>query len=200
MNKPARFISIFFLALHTLVHAQGTLTSGNFPPPPTAPVIYAVETNGQITIDGKLNEPAWQQTTAVSEFFRTEPRQGGSYLYKTYVKTLYDKKNLYFGVFCKDSAGRRGIRVQYLCRDFLFGENDIFFVQLDPQNLKRFCVSFQTTPYGNQRNRHNELGIIGQDMDKNAILNELQQCLCTEHEILMMEAGLNFKDPFPVWQ
>ncbi len=48
--------------------------------------------------------------------------------------------------------------------------------------------------------RHNELVIIGQEMDKEAILFELQQCLCTEHEIMLMDAGIAFEDPFPVWQ
>jgi hypothetical protein len=55
------------------------------------------------------------------------------------------------GAFCKDSLGKNSIHVQDLRRDFSFGENDQFMIQLDPQNLKQYCVSFQTTPYGNQR-------------------------------------------------
>ncbi len=123
----------------------------NFPPPVVAPVVYAIETKETITVDGKLNEAIWQQAPMVKDFFRMEPRQGGKYLYETLVRVLYDKKNVYFGVFCKDSIGKTGVRVQDLRRDFIYGENDVFFLQLDPQNLKRFCVSFQTTPYGNQR-------------------------------------------------
>ena len=64
---------------------------------------------------------------------------------------MFDKKNLYFGVFCEDSLGRKGIRVQDYRRDFIYGDNDVFYLQLDPQNLKRYCVSFQTTPLGTQR-------------------------------------------------
>jgi hypothetical protein len=71
------------------------------------------------------------------------------------VKVLYDERNLYFGVFARNSLGKRGIRVQDFRRDFAWGENDIFGVQLDPQNLKQYCVSFQTTPYGNQRDLQN---------------------------------------------
>ena len=80
-----------------------------------------------------------------------EPRQGGAYQYLTEVRVLFDDKNIYFGAFCADSLGKKGIRVQDLRRDFAWGENDIISVQLDPQNLKQYCVSFQTTPYGNQR-------------------------------------------------
>ena len=148
-KKSIPFLIVFFAV--TIVNAQDSLMQGNFAPPAIAPVIYALETKESIVIDGRLSEAIWKEAIAVQDFFRMEPRQGGKYLYETFVKVLYDKKNLYFGVFCKDSIGKKGIRVQDLRRDFSFGENDIFFLQLDPQNLKRFCVSFQTTPYGNQR-------------------------------------------------
>jgi G3E family GTPase len=46
--------------------------------------------------------------------------------------------------------------------------------------------------------RLNELVIIGQDLNKQDIIYELSDCLCTESEIRDMEAGLKFKDPFPV--
>ncbi|MEM6768757.1 MAG: DUF5916 domain-containing protein [Bacteroidota bacterium] len=129
--------------------------SENFPPPETAPAIYAQEATGEIKIDGKLTEASWQVAQVTTDFFRMEPRQGGSYLYDTEVKILFDEKNLYVGAFCKDSVGKKGIRAQDLRRDFSWGNNDIFSIQLDPQNLKQYCVSFQTTPYGNQRDMQN---------------------------------------------
>jgi G3E family GTPase len=46
--------------------------------------------------------------------------------------------------------------------------------------------------------RENELVIIGQKMNKEEIVKELEACLCTESEIRDMEAGLRFKDPFPL--
>lgn len=145
------FILFSLFPLAASAQQDSSLQARNFPPPGTAPVIHAVETMEKITVDGKLNEAVWQQALAVKDFFRMEPRQGGSYLYATRVQVIFDKNNLYFGVFCKDSSGKKSIRVQDMRRDFLYGENDIFFLQLDPQNLKRYCASFQTTPYGNQR-------------------------------------------------
>lgn len=44
--------------------------------------------------------------------------------------------------------------------------------------------------------RENELVIIGQELDKETIIRELEACLCTAAEIKDMEAGLWFKDPF----
>ncbi|MBW8242938.1 carbohydrate binding family 9 domain-containing protein [Muricauda oceani] len=66
------------------------------------------------------------------------------------MKVLYDDRNLYFGVFCMDSLGKKGIRIQDLRRDFNNGENDVFGIQIDAQNTRQYAISFQTTPYGNQ--------------------------------------------------
>jgi hypothetical protein len=145
--KLGGFILIFLCFGHFLKAQEVE----NFPPPKIPPIVTAIETKEKINVDGKLAEVIWKNVPEIKDFFRVEPRQGGKYLYETSVKVIFDKKNLYFGVFCKDSLGKKGIRVQDLRRDFSFGENDIFFLQLDPQNLNRFCVSFQTTPYGNQR-------------------------------------------------
>lgn len=143
---------LFFLFISSPAQSQ---EDQNFAPPENPPVVIAERAAGTIKIDGKLNESDWQNAEVISDFFKMEPRQGGDYLYDTQVKLLFDEKNLYIGAFCKDSLGKKGVRVQDLRRDFSWGENDIFFAQLDPQNLKQYCVSFQTTPYGNQRDLQN---------------------------------------------
>jgi hypothetical protein len=144
-----RYLPYLFLLPFVSVKAQ----TGNFPPPENAPIVYAVRTSSPVVADGKLDEAIWQTAPVISDFFRIEPRQGGPYLYETRVQIVYDDKHLYVGAFCRDSLGKKGARAQDLRRDFAWGENDIFYVQLDPQNLKRYCVSFQTTPYGNQRDK-----------------------------------------------
>ncbi len=142
-------ILVLILSAFTVVaYSQDVV---NFDPPVDPPSFQAVETADVISLDGRLTEPAWSKAPVVKDFFRTEPRQGGSYRYETFVQVLYDKRNLYFGVFCKDSVGRKGMRVQDYQRDFNYFENDLFGVALDPQNLKRYCTAFQTTPLGTQR-------------------------------------------------
>lgn len=145
--KRLLLLLAFTLPLYCILPQQ----TGNFPPPETPPEIRAIRTEEVIKVDGKLLENVWQKAPLVDNFFRMEPRQGGEYEYETKVRLLFDEKNLYVGVFCEDSLGKEGVRVQDLRRDFIYGENDIFYLQLDPQNLKQYCVSFQTTPYGNQR-------------------------------------------------
>ncbi|MEO0625399.1 MAG: sugar-binding protein, partial [Bacteroidota bacterium] len=127
----------------------------NFPPPENPPVVEVQRAFSKIVIDGSLDETDWQSAKPVSDFFRVEPRQGGPIRYRTEVKFLYDDKNLYIGAICSDSAGMSGIRVQDLRRDFSWGNNDIFGIALDPQNLKQYAQAFQTTPYGNQRDFQN---------------------------------------------
>ncbi|MEM1122434.1 MAG: DUF5916 domain-containing protein, partial [Bacteroidota bacterium] len=152
-----QFISILISLLFFVPSLAQTENAGdlNFPPPENQPEIKAIKTTQSIDIDGRLEELDWQNAPVISDFFRREPRQGGPIRYKTEVRFLYDEKNLYVGAFCEDSVGIKGIRVQDLRRDFSWGENDIFGVSLDPQNLKQYAQAFQTTPYGNQRDLQN---------------------------------------------
>lgn len=53
--------------------------------------------------------------------------------------------------------------------------------------------------WGRFGDRQNELVILGQDLDKDMIVSELEACLCSTAEILQMEKGLKFVDPFPVF-
>lgn len=46
--------------------------------------------------------------------------------------------------------------------------------------------------------RMNELVFIGQDMDKEKIMADLDKCLLTDLEIVGMEAGNGFKDDWPI--
>jgi len=146
-----------FLLLAAFGFAQN---KDNFPPPDKAIEIWAAKANSPIKIDGKLDESDWDNAPLIKDFFRREPRQGGKLNYPTQVQILFDDKNIYVGAFCADSIGLSGIRVQDLRRDFSWGENDIFGIALDPQNLRQYAQVFQTTPYGNQRDMQNFNGNV----------------------------------------
>ncbi|MDF0717467.1 DUF5916 domain-containing protein [Muricauda sp. 334s03] len=150
-SKPllkVHFLWIFALIIPGPMFAQEE--KSNFPPPENPIAISATKVKGKISIDGRLSEPDWEKAEIVSDFFRVEPVQGGNIKNSTSVRILYDDRNLYFGVFCMDSLGKKGIRMQDLRRDFDNGENDVFGIQIDAQNTRQYAISFQTTPYGNQ--------------------------------------------------
>jgi hypothetical protein len=183
------YVSIL-LSLLLLQKNGAQNASENFPPPENPPSIRAVKTAEKITLDGLLDETDWQRTTPISggDFFRMEPKQGGDFAFKTSVRLLFDEKNLYVGVFCADSLGKKGVRVQDFRRDFAFGENDIFFFQLDPQNLRRYCVSFQTTPLGTQRDM--------QIFDDNTYDNDWDALWSVKTKVLANGWSAEFAIPF----
>ncbi len=148
-----RILLLVFVVCPWLGTAQEK--ADNFPPQEQAFELKVSKAKGEIRLDGSLDEPDWDKAKIIDDFFRREPRQGGDVRYSTEVRFLYDDKNLYLGAFCKDSLGIEGIRIQDLRRDFEWGENDIFGIALDPQNLKQYAQGFQTTPYGNQRDFQN---------------------------------------------
>lgn len=119
-----------------------------FPAPINPISIYATKAKGNITIDGKLDELDWQNAKVVTDFKQVEPFQGQVPKYSTVVKILFDSKNIYIGAFCKDTMGKKNIRVQDFRRDFDYSENDLFGVSFDPFNKKRNATVFQTNPYG----------------------------------------------------
>ncbi|MBS7232420.1 hypothetical protein KHA90_15480 [Flavobacterium psychroterrae] len=113
--------------------------------------IYTKKTNTAIKIDGNLSESDWEEAPAISNFIQVEPNQGEKPKFKTIVKILYDKQNLYIGAICLDSLGRKGVRVQDFRRDFDYYQNDLFGIALDTYNNKRNATAFQTNPYSAQR-------------------------------------------------
>jgi hypothetical protein len=117
MNK---LYPLIFCLITIKTFAQDSLKTGNFEPPKVAPIVKAIETKQAISIDGKLDEAVWADAPMTNDFFMMEPRQGDKIKYKTWVKVLFDDKNLYFGVFCTDSLGKKGVRIQDLRRDFIY--------------------------------------------------------------------------------
>lgn len=145
----SNLLLFIYLLLRVMLLSQNH--TGVFPPSEIAPEVKAYEIKVPITLDGKLEEYAWSQATVYDHFFRLEPRQGGEVKFPTKVKVMYDAKNLYIGAFNKDTSLRKGIRVIDLKRDFTFSENENFYVAIDGQNTKRYCMVFSVTPYGNMR-------------------------------------------------
>ncbi|CCH55106.1 hypothetical protein BN8_04341 [Fibrisoma limi BUZ 3] len=122
-----------------------------FPPVQPQKTISAVQIFNSLTIDGRLDEADWQLAPTAQNFFQVQPNQGLPLRFDTRVKVMYNRKFLYVGAFCPDSLGRRGIRVPDLRRDFDYFENDLFAVIFDPFQDKRNSQSFQTNPFGAQR-------------------------------------------------
>ncbi len=110
-------------------------------------VAKAVEIREPITLDGKLDEPAWKSAPKISNFRQRELHEGALPTEKTEVAFLYDKNNLYIGVWCYDSEPEKIIATK-MKRDFQWWTDDNFEIIISPFNDNRNGYLFITNPNG----------------------------------------------------
>ncbi|WP_207492769.1 DUF5916 domain-containing protein [Aridibaculum aurantiacum] len=95
-------------------------------------------------IDGKLQDPAWQQATPVSGFIVNQPAYGQPAAQNSEIKLLYDDAAIYVGAFLHDDPAL--IRKQLTPRD---GEQrqdiDYFSISFDTYNDKQNAFQFIVT-------------------------------------------------------
>lgn len=117
---------------------------------PAAAALEARRLSAPLTLDGRLDEPAWHGVQAATSFEQIIPDQGGAPAWPTSVRVLFDQEFLYFGFEVGDQPGRRP-RVTDLRRDFDYDESDLVGVFLDPFGEGRLGWGFQVTPLGTLR-------------------------------------------------
>ena len=105
----------------------------------------------EITVDGDLDEPSWNLAEAAKDFIQSEPDSGSPSTESTEVRLLYDRNNLYVGVYCFDSEGEKGIVVNDMSRDFYDRNDDAFHVVFDTFDDGRNGIGFGTNPKGARR-------------------------------------------------
>jgi hypothetical protein len=113
-------------------------------------LIQAVKSEGEIKVDGDLNELAWQQAKFISGFTQQFPYDTSLAETQTKVKMIFDEKYIYVGAVCLDPNDGDYV-VQSLKRDFSFSITDAFAVFLDPYSDKQNGFSFAVSPYNVQR-------------------------------------------------
>ena len=109
--------------------------------------LKAVATPEKITIDGRLDEPAWADAPKATDFIQNEPREGEPSTERTEVRVLYDSQNLYLGLYAHDS-GVAHLVINDLKKDFSTDGGDTFEVVLDTFHDKRNGYIFSTNPAG----------------------------------------------------
>src|SRR6266550_2096355 len=119
-------------------------------------VITAVRIAEKITLDGRLDEPAWKQAVPVTDFIQRIPRTGELSDERTELRVLYDDNNLYVGVTAYDS--QPALVVKELKRDFDINGTDLIQVIIDSLHDRRSGFSLSTNPAGAKRD--NQLSVI----------------------------------------
>ncbi len=99
-------------------------------------------------IDGKLNDPFWENAAILKSFTQYEPVEGREPTEQTVAYIGYDKDNLYIGVRCYDS-NPKAVRACLTQRDQVMGDDEIT-VYLDTFNDKKRAFAFLVNPCGVQ--------------------------------------------------
>lgn len=90
--KPSIFVIVVLLAAAASAEERD----------PDPGVVVAARTRHAIHLDGRLDEPAWQDAPPYARFVESFPRLGAPASFATEVRVLYDDATLYLGVRCAD--------------------------------------------------------------------------------------------------
>jgi hypothetical protein len=112
--------------------------------------IRILRISAPIKIDGHLDEPAWSQAEAATNFRQESPTEGAPASDKTEVRVLYDNKNVYIGIRAFDSEASK-INARELVRDSTFDTDDRIEVILDTYHDRRNGFRFAVNPLGTQQ-------------------------------------------------
>ena len=109
------FLSRTFLAY--LITMQSAFPQVDYETAHLSKVVTAIRITQKITLDGRLEEPAWNVALPATDFVQQQPHEGEPSPERTEVRFLYDDDNLYVGVNCFYSDAAR-IVVNGLRNDF----------------------------------------------------------------------------------
>jgi hypothetical protein len=119
------------LAFYLLLAGQTSVARiDSIPDPEDRPAdVRASRVSGSISLDGVLSEPAWANSSPVSQFTQREPDEGARATERTEVRVLYDDDALYIGARLYDRQPD-SVRAQLARRDRITS-SDRFLVFLD---------------------------------------------------------------------
>ncbi len=117
-------------------------------PPPT-PVAAAARRDGDIHLDGRPDEPAWERATPVTRFVQREPVENAPAEQPTEVRVLFDDGALYVSAVMHDWQPDR-IGDQLVRRDE-GGQYDYFEFSVDPNSDRRTAYRFRVSAANVQR-------------------------------------------------
>jgi hypothetical protein len=100
--------------------AQQTTRSQSDP----RPVAHAAPRQGEVAIDGRLDEAAWAAATPITELSQSAPDEGKPATQRTEIRILYDAAAIYIGARMYDSLGAKGVRSVLARRDQLLNGNN----------------------------------------------------------------------------
>ncbi|MFN8358241.1 MAG: carbohydrate binding family 9 domain-containing protein [Spirosomataceae bacterium] len=122
-----------------------------FRPDSVKKTLEATKVNSFLKVDGQLSDAEWKLAKPVDQFIEIDPHQGQAPKQKTIARALFNHQFLYIGIICKDSLGKKSVRVIDFKRDFNTRTSDFVGMTFDGFNDQRNAMVFTTNPHGVQR-------------------------------------------------
>lgn len=108
-----------------------------------------LNTQNEVTLDGKLEEPIWQQAPTATDFIQRSPQEGKPATENTEVQIIYSDDALYVGICAYDSA-MDSVAATLFRRDGS-AYSDWVYVNIDSYNDNRTSFSFAVNPRAYER-------------------------------------------------
>jgi hypothetical protein len=102
---------------------------------------------GDISVDGILDEAAWQKEPGIGNLTQVEPYPGEQPTEKTKIWLAYNRDFLYVAVRCEDGSPESIVATE-MKRDAMLMENDNIEIVLDTFHDHRNAYYFSTNPAG----------------------------------------------------
>ena len=113
--------------------------------------VRATRITTPVSIDGRLDDSAYQEVRPTTDFVQQEPDEGAPGTERTEAWILFDDRNIYLACRCWDS-NPEGIVANDMRRDSQnLNQHDSFGVHFDPFNDGRSGFYFYMTPVGGAR-------------------------------------------------
>lgn len=133
-----------------LARAQSSAPDVSDPEKMPRPVTRVVRATSPIEVDGRVDEPAWAQAVAITQFIQAQPATGAPATERTEVRLVYDDSRLYISAVCYDSDPTALI-IKTIERDYpgvLSEDMDTFGVSFDTFLDRRNSFLFFVNPRG----------------------------------------------------
>ena len=172
MNLAARILVLYLVTgVSAYSQGRGNIAAGRGPVEidyeaiRLTKIVTAVRIDGDITLDGRLEEPEWQLAIPATDFSQRTPRTGEPASERTEARFIYDDDNIYIGLTCFDSDLPH-MMVTELKEDFDISRTDLIQLIFDSLHDGRSGFSFSVNPAGGRRDSQlSQNGTVNNDWD-----------------------------------
>jgi Domain of unknown function (DUF5916) len=112
----------------------------------------AIPATTPMVLDGRLSEPVWEQSTAISEFVQRDPAEGAPPTQHTDARIAFDENAVYIGVRAHDAEADRIVGI--LTRRDQRSPSDWIRVVIDSYYDRRSAYEFGVNPVGVKTDRY----------------------------------------------